>query len=80
MIIYGNYFSIFKSNKEVLSAFSKVNPNIASSGMKCPKDKAINEAFHDHGSKVRWLHRHQIVSLAFRLIIIRESLSRIMQC
>ena len=53
MLIYGNYFSIFKSNKEALSAFSKVNPNIASSGMKCPKDKAINEAFHDHGSKVR---------------------------
>ena len=39
------FFSIFKSNKEVLNAFPKLNPNINSSAMKSSKDKAINEAF-----------------------------------
>ena len=46
------FFSIFKSNKEVLNAFPKLNPNINSSAMKSSKDKAINEAFLEHGAKV----------------------------
>merc|ERR1719483_375977 len=45
------FVDIFKSNKEVLNAFPKLNPNLTSSGMKYPKDKAINEAFQEHGLK-----------------------------
>ena len=48
------FYSIFKSNKEVLNAFPKLNPNINSSAMKSPKDKAINEAFQEHGTKVEF--------------------------
>jgi len=46
------FVDIFKSNKEVLNAFPKLNPNLTSSGIKYPKDKAINEAFQEHGMKV----------------------------
>jgi len=48
------FVDIFKSNKEVLNAFPKLNPNINSSAMKSPKDKAINEAFQEHGTKVEF--------------------------